>query len=197
MGRNTNTRERREEIVRALVQVMARHGWEGASIARISRAARLTPGLVHYHFSDKREILLEAIAFLEARAAERVQRRLAAAGTPALARVEAFVDAHLATGRDADPDAVTCWVAIAAESVRDARVRQAFEGSLRRMAAQLEAHVEDVLDAPRARAAAAAVVSGILGALVVAASAPGLIPTGSAAGSVKMLARAHLDEGGT
>lgn len=197
MGRSTNTRERREEIVRALVQVMARHGWEGASIARVAKAARLAPGLVHYHFTDKREILLEAIAFLEVRATERVQRRLAAAGAPALARVEAFVDAHLATGRDADPDAVTCWVAIAAESVRDARVRQVFEATLRRMASQLEAHIADVLEPPRARVAAAAVVSGILGALVVAAAAPGLIPSGSAAGSVKMLARAHLNEGGS
>jgi len=197
MARPTNTNERRTEIVRGLVQVMARHGWDGASVARIAKAARLTPGLVHYHFTDKREILLEAVGALEARAADRVVRRLAAADNAPRARLDAFIDAYLATGRDSDGEAVSCWVVIAAEAVRDVRVRQAFDATLRKMAARLEGLFEDAgHSGARARVAAASVVSGILGALVVASSAPGLIPAGSAAASVKALAHALVNEGG-
>ena len=178
--------------MRGLLQVMAKHGWEGAAVARIARAARLTPGLVHYHFTDKREILLELIALLEQKAADRVTRKVAAAATP-IARVEAFVDAHLAAGREAEPDAVACWVAISAEAVRDARVKAALEGTLRRSAARMEELLVEALeDAGRpksgAKAGAAAVVSAVLGAFTVSAAAPGLIPAGTAAASVRTFA---------
>ena len=45
--------------------------WGGhAHAIPVGRAA-----IVHYHFTDKREILLELIVYLETWAAERVQRR--------------------------------------------------------------------------------------------------------------------------
>lgn len=180
--------------MRGLLQVMARHGWDGASVGRIARAARLTPGLVHYHFKDKREILLELIALLEQKAADRVTRKVGAATTP-IARVEAFVDAHLAAGREAEPDAVACWVAISAEAVRDARVKAALESTLRRSAARMEELLVEALeDAGRpktgAKAGAAAIVSAVLGAFTVSAAAPGLIPAGTAAASVRTFAAA-------
>lgn len=194
MARPKNTQVRREEIVRGLLQVMARHGWEGASVGRIARAARITPGLVHYHFIDKREILLELLSLLEQKAADRVNRKVGTA-TTAMGRVEAFVDAHLAAGRESEPDAVACWVAISAEAVRDARVKAALESTLRRSAARMEELLADALDdagRPKtgAKAGAAAIVSAVLGAFTVSAAAPGLIPAGTAAASVRALAAA-------
>ena len=67
MARPSNTDERRLQIMGALVKVMARRGYDGASVADIARAARLTPGLVHYHFKNKQEILLAALRDLVAR----------------------------------------------------------------------------------------------------------------------------------
>jgi len=55
MARPSNTDERRGQIVAALQAVMARAGYAGATIAAIARQAELAPGLVHYHFKDKRD----------------------------------------------------------------------------------------------------------------------------------------------
>jgi len=60
MSRRPNTDERRAEIVTGLLAVMAERGYDGASITDIAASARLAPGLVHYHFSTKLEILIEA-----------------------------------------------------------------------------------------------------------------------------------------
>ena len=66
MARQSNTDERRAQIATALVDVMARRGYDGASVADIARAAGLTAGLVHYHFETKHAILIEALDRLEA-----------------------------------------------------------------------------------------------------------------------------------
>src|SRR3954470_3511156 len=80
MPRPSNTEERRAQITRALVKVMAKRGYDGASVADIARAARLTPGLVHYHFKSKRDILLAVLRDLVARHDAGLDARLAGAG---------------------------------------------------------------------------------------------------------------------
>src|SRR6187549_3675127 len=98
MARPSNTEERREQITRALVKVMARRGYDGASIGDIAKAARLTPGLVHYHFKSKQEILLEALGGLVARHEANLDARLERAGGDPAAEVAAFIDLHLGLG---------------------------------------------------------------------------------------------------
>ena len=56
MSRPSNTEARRGQIVDAMVQVLAREGYEGASVQAVARVAGLAPGLVHYHFRRKLEI---------------------------------------------------------------------------------------------------------------------------------------------
>lgn len=174
MARPPNTARRRAEIVRALKTVMARHGWEGASIARIAREAGLAPGLLHYHFADKREILLALMDALDA--------QLPAAG----GRIEPLVDACLALGPGADPEAAACWTAIFAESVRDPIVRRRLRRSLRRLTARIDRLLRAA--GRPGRGAAAALTASIAGCFMVASAAPGLIPRGSAASQVKRMA---------
>ena len=50
--------ERRAQIVDGLMRVLPEHGYERASVARIAKAAGLSPGLVHHHFENKQAILL-------------------------------------------------------------------------------------------------------------------------------------------
>ena len=50
MPRPSNTSERRKEIVSGLLHAMARRGYAETSMPEIARAAKLTPGLLHYHF---------------------------------------------------------------------------------------------------------------------------------------------------
>src|SRR5262245_63852488 len=110
MTRPSNTAVRRGQIVDALVHVMARQGYAGASVADVAGRAGLAPGLVHYHFKSKLEILVEAVRALGAAHARVLDAALAAVDADdAPAQLVAFVDVHLGLGAHADPDALACW----------------------------------------------------------------------------------------
>jgi TetR/AcrR family transcriptional repressor of bet genes len=194
MARPSNTETRRSEILGGLRKVMARRGYVGASVAEIARAAGVTAGLVHYHFDDKREILLAFVDALAQEAGDRAERALARGGEDALGRLEAYIDAFLSRETDPDPEAVACWVAIAAEAIRDPRVKKAFSAALAGTAGFLERLVADALTEARhptrdARAVAATLLATMQGYFLVSATAPDLIPRGSAADMTRRLAR--------
>jgi TetR/AcrR family transcriptional repressor of bet genes len=194
MGRPSNTEERRQQIVAGLLRVMSERGYERASVAEIARAAGLSPGLVHYHFKDKQEILLTLVEQLSARVRERVASRLAQVKEEdTRARVDAFLDAFLATGADADPASVASWVTISAEAIRQPEVRALYEKAVRTDLEHLEALVSAVTGEARARTVAAGLFAAIQGYFVLAASVPGLVPPGSAASTVKSMAVGLLE----
>jgi TetR/AcrR family transcriptional repressor of bet genes len=197
MARPSNTDERRLQIMGALVKVMARRGYDGASVADIARAARLTPGLVHYHFKNKQEILLAALRDLVARRDASLEARLGeAAGDPA-AELTAFIDFHLGLGADADPEALACWILLSGEALREPRVRVQFEDALQVRMARLADVIRRgvsrrVFACDRPDEAASALVALIQGYFVLAATARKTIPRGSAAASAKRMAEGLL-----
>src|SRR5690348_6252199 len=110
MARTPNTLQRRRQIALALQQVMAAKGYDGASIHDIASAAQLTPGLVHYHFENKQAILLALLDHLAEQQGQRIDAQVD--GKNGLEAVDAFIDAHLALGRSADPEALACWIGL-------------------------------------------------------------------------------------
>ncbi len=207
MPRPSNTSDRRAQIIDALIAVMATQGYDGASIGDIARHAGLAPGLVHYHFSSKLEILVEAVrtiaarheAALDARSAGGSVRERAGdsvrerAGDSVRERdpvreLVAFIDVHLGLGAHAAPDLLACWVLVVAEALREKRVRTEVE----RVLTSLRARVVDILERGNAAkvfacadvpAAAAALIAIVQGYFAVAATARDVIPSGSAARS--------------
>lgn len=197
MPRPSNTEQRRAQITQGLVKVMARHGYDGASIADIAKAARLTAGLVHYHFENKQEILLAALRELVAHHDANLEARLERAGGDPISEVAAFIDFHLGLGADADPEALACWILLSGEALRQAKVRVAFERALESMAARIAEVVQRgreqrVFACDSAVAAAGALVATIQGYFVLAATARGTIPRGSAASSTRRMAEGLL-----
>lgn len=191
MARPKNTEERRTQIVEGLLRAMGEHGYDGASVPRIAEAAGLAPGLVHYHFASKLDILLALIELLRERVMARFERRSAAANS-ARARLYAFLDAHVALGKDADPNAVACWVAIGAESLRQEAVQRAYKRVARHTLERLEQLVCATLrDEGRDPGAAAEIAAGLLSAvygcyqLAIAAHAA---PQGFAAPTLRRMA---------
>ena len=75
MPRPSNTQKRRAQIVDGMLTVMAATGYTGASIQAIARAAELSPGLLHYHFSSKEQILLAVLQTIEENIAARYAAR--------------------------------------------------------------------------------------------------------------------------
>src|SRR5256712_1120253 len=86
---------RRAGIVRATIRCLARDGYSGLTMRRVAREAKVSQGILHYYFADKRTIL---VAALETVAADLDRRVAAAQGRgpkDARARLLALVEACL------------------------------------------------------------------------------------------------------
>jgi TetR/AcrR family transcriptional repressor of bet genes len=191
--RRSNTAERRAQIVEGLLVVMSREGYEGASIQAIGKAAKLAPGLVHYHFETKLDVLKELIGVLVTSLEARYRARLEGAHDPE-ARLAAFIDAHVALGQDADPRAVAAWNVIGAEALRHPEVRVLYRNALARTLSEMRKLVRAVLAAEGRKTTetghiAAGLLSAIEGAYRVAAAAPKGLPRGYAAPVLRRMAR--------
>jgi TetR/AcrR family transcriptional repressor of bet genes len=197
MPRPENTDERREQIARAFQKVMAKKGYDGAAIADVAKAAGLTPGLLHYHFKSKLEILLAVLEGLASRHRHALEAHLSAAGGDAAKELAAFIDFHLALGSAADPEVLACWITLSGEALRTPRVKKDFEKAvtsiLERLAATIRSGVKaGVFDCQDPKAAASALFAAIQGYFVLSATARSAIPRGSAAASVKRMAHGLL-----
>jgi len=115
MARQPNTELRRAEIVAAMLPVMARHGYERATIQAIAREAGLTPGLIHYHFKSKQEILVSLVQAITEFAQARFECAAAEAAGP-MDRLRAHIEARLGLGQGAAPEMVAAWVMVGAGS---------------------------------------------------------------------------------
>jgi TetR/AcrR family transcriptional repressor of bet genes len=198
MARPSNTEPRRAQIVDGLLSVMRKEGYAGASVVEIARAAGLASGLVHYHFPNKQAILLALVHQLAEVFEARYDGRLQAADKNPLARLDAFIDAHLALDETADPRAVTAWVVIGSEAVIRPEVQEVYEPFLTRRLRELEGIVRDCvqneLQSPQSRAIAAMLMAAIEGAFLMSAAAPGAMPSGSAAPTLRTAARALVGD---
>jgi AcrR family transcriptional regulator len=69
--------KRREQIAHAACIVVARHGFEQATVVRIARAAGYTTGMLPHYFASKQDILLAALRL----SLLRIEARLNEAGS--------------------------------------------------------------------------------------------------------------------
>lgn len=198
MPRPSNTQARQQQIVDALAELLPAHGYAGTSVQAIAKQAGLSPGLVHYHFANKQAILIALVERLGALTMERYNTRIAQASSP-WERLDAFIDAHLALGDDADPRAARLWILISAEALHQTEVREAYQElvglSFEKLRALIEAIVLDEKGRNEAGGSgrmAAALLSAIQGAYLLSATAPKRTPPGFAAPSLKRMARGLL-----
>jgi TetR/AcrR family transcriptional repressor of bet genes len=190
MPRPSNRRQRRAQILAAFARVVAAHGYAGATIPQVAERAGLAPGLIHYHFESKQELLLELLRHLGGLVAARLRRRLP---EPASARreLDAFIEAHLSREGE-DGVAVACWQVLSAEALRDPDLGRAYRRAVRGQLRRLERIVRRLVPASQVRPAAAAILAAIQGCFGLAATDPRLIPRGTAASSVRRMARGLL-----
>jgi TetR/AcrR family transcriptional repressor of bet genes len=66
--------KRRDEIAQVACQVVARYGFEQATVARIARAAGYTTGMVAHYFESKQDIILAALRLMLLRIEQRLTR---------------------------------------------------------------------------------------------------------------------------
>lgn len=200
MARERNTEQRREQIVNAMIKVVAEKGYERASITAIADTAGLTSGLVHYHFKRKLEILICALATIESELNQRISKMQESASNAEEALV-AHVDAYVRLGEDASPANIQCWVAICAAALNESEVKEATDAVIGRTLTQLTGAIDAVwterqLNVPPAdtQAVAAGIFSAIHGAYTLVTTAPTVFPLGFASPTLQTLCRALLDQ---
>jgi TetR/AcrR family transcriptional repressor of bet genes len=66
--------QRREEIALVACKVVASHGFEQATVARIARAAGYTTGMVAHYYESKQDIILAALRLILVRIEGRLTR---------------------------------------------------------------------------------------------------------------------------
>jgi len=115
---------------------MSEKGYENASIQAIGKACGLTPGLIHYHFKSKQEILVALIKSLSSLAQKRYEGLLEGAKNQR-EKLEAFIDAALSLGEGADEKAVSAWVVIGAEAIRQPEVQILYQEIIERYKLEL------------------------------------------------------------
>jgi TetR/AcrR family transcriptional regulator, transcriptional repressor of bet genes len=184
MSRSSNTDSRRAQIVSAMLPVLARNGYGKATVVEIARQAGLTPGLIHYHFASKRDILVSLVHSMVEVANARLDSQ--ANGLSALQRLKARIDSRLALGEGANADMAAAWVMIGAEAVREPEVRAVYQEAVAAELSALEALVRECLadagrDTQSAPRIAAALVALMEGAFQLASAAPDAMPRGYAA----------------
>ncbi len=164
MGRKSLKVERRAEITRAFARVLAQHGYAGATIIAVAEEANLSPGLLHHHFRDKREMLLELLTVLLHDFRKNLDAR--SAGGPVT--IETYIDAALKLDERANTIAAKCWVGILAEGLRE---KSLMEKIKQHLDAEVE-HIARLSNGALNLDQSSALMSFILGALVFGAFAP-------------------------
>jgi len=159
---------RREEILQAAAQVVARNGFARTRVADVAAELGVSPALVFYHFETKERLLSQAFSHAAARDLERLGRVVAAPGSSVdrlagVLRLYAPVGAALGWTLDID-----AW----AEGLRTPEIRQATTDLDLRWRGALEQVIRDGVQAAEFRcddpAASAQRIAAMLDGLAVA-----------------------------
>ena len=114
---------RRQQVLDAATTCFRREGFHGSSIARISRAAGMSPGHIYHYFANK-EAIVEAIAAREENDLAELVRQMEQdlEGGDLVRRLTRHVGE--AVERNNDPDHVGLMLELAAEAARNSAVAQ-------------------------------------------------------------------------
>lgn len=196
MANRPNTEERRTQIVNGLLLAIAEHGYAKSTIQIIAKKAGIAPGLLHYHFSTKAEILVELVKTLAEKFGARYVAFAASAESPE-DFLFAYVNARLAKGEGESPAAVGAWVMIGSEAVRMPEVRTIYQQAIGAELALLKELLSAYLTSTgkslsRIDHLAGSIIALMEGAFQLAVGAPEVMPTGYAAATTIELIKRYV-----
>ena len=64
IGRKASKEVRRQQLIEATIDVMARKGYSGTTMLDVAKAAGLSSGIVNFHFETKEKLLVETLKYL-------------------------------------------------------------------------------------------------------------------------------------
>jgi len=191
LGRHKNTDLRQKQIVAGFAAAISELGYAGASIAVIARNADLTPGLVHYHFKSKEDILRALIQEMSAYISDRVTMKLESVRKPTpINRMEQVIGAFLDLDSGSNLVFVKCWTVIFAEAATNKKVRDLVHRGLLEQLDEIKRVAQEIRNEDKKRSVdelAPLILAAIQGYILIGTIAPDLIPRGSASKMVSSM----------
>lgn len=80
IGRKASKEVRRQQLIEATIDVMARKGYSGTTMFDVAKAAGLSSGIVNFHFETKEKLLVETLKYLAEEYRANWHKALGAAG---------------------------------------------------------------------------------------------------------------------
>ncbi|MED3395397.1 TetR/AcrR family transcriptional regulator [Bacillus wiedmannii] len=86
---------RREQIILACIDTLEEVGYNNLSLTKVAKRAKISTGLISYHFNDKLYLMNRTLQFLADKQHEFISNRVLLAQSE-INKLEAFIEAHLA-----------------------------------------------------------------------------------------------------
>ena len=106
---------RRQELIEATIDQLAKRGFEGTTLADVATAAGMSRGIVNFHFDTKEKLLVETLRTLSDEYRGHWKAALKAAGADPAARLWALVSADF-DRRICTPRKLGAWCAFWGEA---------------------------------------------------------------------------------
>jgi TetR/AcrR family transcriptional repressor of bet genes len=106
---------RRQQVIEATIATTAARGLARLTLTDVARTAKISHGLVLFHFQSKENLLAETLAYLADEYQANWQAALAAAGEGAADRLRALIDADFRS-QITTPDRLAAWCAFWGEA---------------------------------------------------------------------------------
>ncbi len=109
-----NSDNRREQLIHATIQTISESGLSGATVAKVAANAGLSPGIVNFHFTSKKQLLIDTLGFLNEEYISVMDDRLSKVQSP-LEKLHAYIEASF-DSRIFVKEKVAVWYAFWSES---------------------------------------------------------------------------------
>lgn len=153
---------RRDQLIRATIATIEAHGFADTTIARISRRAGLSSGIISHYFGGKNELLAASMRWLLRELQAETSRRLRSATTP-LARLEAIIAASFGA-QQFNRGVSSVWLAFYGQIPHEPQLARLHRVYMRRLRSNLRHALRDLLSPAASDEAAegmAAMIDGI------------------------------------
>ena len=142
---------RRQALIKATIAVIARHGASGTTVERVARRARVSVGLMNFHFESKERLFRETFRHLSQEYEEVWQKNLSVAAVDPLARLKTMVETNF-DRRIFTPEKLAVWFTFWSDAQLRGRYRAAATRVERRYIKAIEVEVAALLHGSRSAA---------------------------------------------
>jgi len=92
--RTASKEVRRQQLINATIDSIAKHGFAGTTMTTVTRTAGLSNGLANFHFTSKQNLFEETLRFLAEEHRDHWKKSIEKANLAPEAKLQAIVDSH-------------------------------------------------------------------------------------------------------